>query len=80
MIPQPPEFFEQFATDRRHREGVAAAERLRGPGFLRARSASALRGLADHLAPVSVPPRTTSVPAVARPRPARSGCQHQHAA
>jgi hypothetical protein len=80
MIPQPPEFFDLYSTDHRRREAAAVAERLRGPGLLRTRAASALRGLADHLAPVSVPPRTASVPAVATPRPARSRCQHQHAA
>ena len=47
MIPQPPEFFDLFSTDHRRREAVAAAERLRGPGSLRTRAASALRGLAD---------------------------------
>jgi hypothetical protein len=33
-----------------------------------------LHGLADHLAPPSAPPRATSVPAAASPRPARSRC------
>jgi hypothetical protein len=80
MIPQPPEFFDLYSTDHSRREAAAAAERLRGPGFLRTRAASALRGFADHLAPVSVPPRTAGVPAVARHRPARSRCRHQHAA
>jgi hypothetical protein len=76
MIPQPPDFLDLFSTDQRRRESVAAAERLRGPGVLRSGAASALRGLADRLAPMSVPPRTASVPAVASPRPARSRCQH----
>jgi hypothetical protein len=80
MMPQPPEFFDLFSTDHRRLEAAAAAERLRGPGHLRTRAASALRGLADRLAPMSAPPRTTSVPAVAQPRPARSRCEHQHAA
>jgi hypothetical protein len=74
MMPQPPEFFDLFSTDQRRREAVAAAERLRGPGSLRTGAASALRGLADHLAPVSAPPRTAGVPAVASLRPARSRC------
>jgi hypothetical protein len=74
MIPQPPDFFDLYAADHRRREAAAAAERLRGPGHLRTGAASALRGLADRLAPMSVPPRTTSVPAVALPRPARSRC------
>jgi hypothetical protein len=80
MIPQPPDFFALHSADHHRREAAAAAERLRGPGFLRTRSASVLRGLADHLAPVSVPPRTASVPARHSLRPARSRCQHQHAA
>jgi hypothetical protein len=75
MIPQPPEFLDLFSKDQSRREAVAAAERLRGPGVLRARAASALRGLADRLAPASVPPRTASSPAaVPRPRPASSRC------
>jgi hypothetical protein len=56
MIPQPPEFFDLFSTDRRGRESVAAAERLRGPGFLRAGAASALRAWADRLSPLPAPP------------------------
>jgi len=55
MMPQPPEFYDRFSTDHREREAVAAAERLRTPGALRARAASLLRGLADHLAPPSQP-------------------------
>lgn len=74
MMPQPPEFLDLFSTDRRRLEAVAAAERLRGPGLLRARAASGLRGLADRLAPASVPPRTASVPAAQHPRPVRSRC------
>jgi hypothetical protein len=75
MIPQPPEFFDLFWTDHRFREDVAAAERLRGPGIVRAGAASALRGLADRLAPPSVPPRTASAPAVVHKRQsARSRC------
>ena len=75
MIPQPPEFLDLFSTDQHGREAVAAAERLRGPGIVRARAASALRGLADRLAPASVPPRTVSSPvAVHRTRPASSRC------
>ena len=75
MFPQPPEFFDLYTTDRRHREAVAAAERLRGPGAFRTRAASALRTTADHLAPPSAPPRTaTSVPAPHSLRPARSRC------
>jgi hypothetical protein len=73
MIPQPPEFLDAFSADQQRREALAAAERLRGPGFLRARAASALRGLADRLAPASVPPRTASSPAdMPRLRPASS--------
>lgn len=75
MIPQPPEFLDVFSTDQRRREAVAAAERQRGPGILRAGAASALRGLADRLAPASVPPRTASSPVAApRPRQASSRC------
>lgn len=76
MIPQPPEFFDLFSADRRAREAIAAAERLRSPGVVRTRAAAALRGLADHLAPASVPPRTASspVPLPAR-RPAGSRCR-----
>ena len=74
MIPQPPEFFDLFSTDHRQRETVAAAERLRGPGRLRTRVASLLRATADHLAPMSVPPRTAGVPASHSVRPARSRC------
>jgi len=69
MIPQPPEFLDLFSADQNGREAVAAAERLRGPGIFRARAASALRGLADRLAPASVPP-TDGELAVPR-RPAR---------
>jgi hypothetical protein len=75
MIPhQTPELLDLIALDHRQREAAAAAERLRGPGVLRERAASALRGVADHLSPLPAPPRATSVPAVARPRPARSRC------
>ena len=74
MMPQPPEFFDLYSTDRRRREADAAAERLRGPGSLRTRTASLLRATADQLAPVSVPPRTASVPAVHSVRPVRSRC------
>lgn len=76
MFPQPPEFFDLYSTDRRRREDVAAAERLRGPGALRTRSASALRALADHLSPLPAPPRAASVPAVHDVRPVRSRCGH----
>jgi len=55
MMAQPPEFLALFSADHRNREAVAAAERLRGPGTLRARAASVLRGLADRLAPSSLP-------------------------
>ncbi|HEU5244019.1 MAG TPA: hypothetical protein VFU33_06425 [Gaiellaceae bacterium] len=74
MFPQPPEFFDLYSTDRRRREDVAAAERLRGPGALRKRSASALRALADHLSPLPAPPRAASVPVAHSVRPARSRC------
>jgi len=74
MMPHPPEFFDLYSTDHRRREDVAAAERLRGPGALRTGAASALRALADHLAPVSAPPRTAGVPAAANLRPVRSRC------
>jgi hypothetical protein len=74
MIPQPPEFFDLYSTDHRRREDVAAAERLRGPGALRGRTASALRALADHLSPLPAPPRAASVPAVHDVRPVRSRC------
>ena len=74
MIPQPPEFFDLFSTDRRGREAVAAAERLRGPGSLRTGAASALRAVADHLSPLPAPPRATSVPVAHSVRPVRSRC------
>jgi hypothetical protein len=74
MMPQPPEFFDLFATDHRRREAVAAAERQRGPGSLRMRTASLLRATADHLSPLPAPPRAAGVPAVASVRPARSRC------
>jgi hypothetical protein len=74
MIPQPPEFFALYSTDHRRREDVAAAERLRGPGGLRTGAASLLRATADHLAPPSAPPRTTSVSAPPSLGPARSRC------
>ena len=74
MIPQPPEFFDLYATDRREREAVASAERLRGPGSLRTGAASALRGLADHLSPLPAPPRAASVPVAHSVRPVRSRC------
>lgn len=76
MIPQPPEFFDLFSTDRHARETVAAAERLRGPGSLRTGTASALRALADHLSPLPAPPRAASVPVAHSVRPVRSRCQH----
>jgi hypothetical protein len=76
MIPQTTDFLDLFSTDHRRRESVAAAERLRGPGFLRGGAASALRGLADRLAPVPAPPRVVRVPAaVHRTQPAPSRCQ-----
>jgi hypothetical protein len=74
MHHQPSEFFDLFAADRRRLEAAAAAERLRGPGALRTRTASLLRATADHLAPASVPPRTASAPAAASLRPVRSRC------
>ena len=79
MMPQPPEFLDLFSADQRRREGLVAAERLRGPGSLRTGAASHLRRLADRLAPASVPPRTASVPAAQSLRPVRSRCRHQHA-
>jgi hypothetical protein len=75
MIPQPPEFLDLFATDHRRLVAAAAAEQLRGPGFLRQRAASALRGLADHLSPLPAPPRAASVPVVPGVRPVRSRCR-----
>jgi len=74
MMPQPPEFFDLFSTDHQGREALAAAERLRGPGSLRLRTAALLHGLADHVAPPSAPPRTASVPVAHSVRPARSRC------
>ena len=74
MIPQPTDFFDQFSLDHRRREDAAAAERLRGPGALRVRSASLLRGLADHLSPLPAPPRAASVPVAHSVRPVRSRC------
>jgi hypothetical protein len=55
MMPQPTELLDLFSTDHSEREAVAASERLRRPGNLRTRAASLLRGLADRLAPPSVP-------------------------
>jgi hypothetical protein len=72
MIPQPPEFFDLFSTDHRHREAVAIAERLTGPGVFRTGAASLLRGIADRLSPLPAPPRAASVPSV---RPVRSRCR-----
>ena len=72
MIPQPPEFFDLFSTDHRRLEAAAAAERLRGPGGLRTRTASILRATADHIAPPSAPPRTAGGPAPRCRRPARA--------
>ena len=74
MIPQPSDFFALHSTDHGRREDVAAAEKLRGPGALRAGSASALRALADHLSPLPAPPRAAGVPAVRNVRPVRSRC------
>ena len=74
MMPQPPEFFDLFSTDHRRLEAVAAAERLRGPGSLRRRAASLLRGLADSLSPLPAPPRAASVPVAHSVRPVRSRC------
>jgi hypothetical protein len=74
MIPQPTEFFALFSTDHDRREDVAAAERLRGPGSLRVRTASLLRGVANQLSPLPAPPRAASVPAVHSVRPVRSRC------
>ena len=74
MIPQPPEFFDLYSTDHRRREALAAAERVRGPGTLRAHAASFLRGLADQLSPLPAPPRAASVPAAHSVRPVRSRC------
>lgn len=71
---QPTDFFALFSADQRRREAVATAERLRGPGGLRVRCASILRGLADRLSPLPAPPRAASVPAVTSLRPARSRC------
>ena len=76
MIPQPPDFFDLFATDHRGREAAAAAERLRGPGSVRTGAASALRAVADHLSPLPAPPRAASVPVARSVRPVRSRCQH----
>ncbi len=76
MIPQPPDYLDLFWTEHRRREAVAAAERLRSRGAVRVHAAAALRGLADRLAPASVPPRTVSSRAVVHlPRPASSRCR-----
>jgi hypothetical protein len=56
MLPQPPELLNLVSTERRHREAVAAAERLRDHVGLRDRTASLLRSLADRIAPVSSVP------------------------
>lgn len=60
MTFQPSEFFESFSTEHRRHMSEAAAERLRGPGGFRAGTASALRALADRLAPSPAPPRAAS--------------------
>jgi hypothetical protein len=73
MIPQPTDFFALHAQDHGRREAVATAERHRSGGF-RVRTASLLRGLADHLSPLPAPPRAASVPAVTSLRSARSRC------
>jgi len=74
MIPQPPEFFDLYSTEHNRRADVAAAERLRGPGYFRTQAASILRGLADQLSPLPAPPRAASVPAAHSVRPVRSRC------
>ncbi len=74
MLPQSIDLLDLFSTDHRRREAVAAAERLRGPGVLRTRAATLLRGLADHLSPLPAPPRAASVPAAPGVRPVRSRC------
>ena len=74
MIPQPTDFFALHAQDHRRREAVATAEKLRGSGGFRVRTASLLRGLADHLSPLPAPPRAASVPTVTSLRSARSRC------
>jgi hypothetical protein len=74
MLHHPPELLDLFSTDQRHREAVAAAERLRGPGALRVRAATLLRGLADQLSPLPAPPRAASVPAAPSVRSVRSRC------
>ncbi len=74
MLPQSIDLLDLFSTDHRRREAVAAAERLRGPGVLRTRAASLLRGLADHLSPLPAPPRVASVPAAPGVRSVRSRC------
>jgi hypothetical protein len=74
MIPQPTDFFALHAQDHSRREAVATAERLRDSGGFRVRTASLLRGLADHLSPLPAPPRAASVPAVTSLRSARSRC------
>jgi hypothetical protein len=74
MLPQSLDLLDLFSTDHRRREAVAAAERLRGPGVVRTRAASLLRGLADHLSPLPAPPRAASVPTAPSVRPARSRC------
>ena len=75
MIQQSPELLDLIALDHRQREAAAASERLRGPGALRVRVAALLRGLADNISPLPVPPRAASVPAAAQSaRPVRSRC------
>ena len=74
MLPHPAELSDLFSTDRRQREAVAEAERSRGPGSLRVRTASVLRGLADQLSPLPAPPRAASVPVARSVRPVRSRC------
>lgn len=74
MLPQLPYLLDLFSTEHRRRVAAAAAERLRGPGAARRRAASLLRGLADRLSPLPVPPRAASAPAAPSMRSVRSGC------
>lgn len=73
MLPHAPELLD-LSTDHRHREAVAAAERLCGPGTLRVGAAALLRGLADQLSPMPAPPRAAGVPAAHSVRSVRSRC------
>ena len=66
MLPAPPELLDLLSADRRRRESLAVAERLRRRGGLRSRAAHLLRELADRLAPVPSLPSGDGEPVCVR--------------